>query len=147
MYQHENGVSIELIAKSPAVDYYTWERFYRVTDTSTGVSCVVSTAHGRCCAFNMLSGLTNTMWVIDYIPDRKSIWQRWQVAMYDFFYARSCSVEDRAPFRMGQVFWCQNTKFKDKVVPWLVPTMTWQGASEQGHETTMFMFDFTQPVE
>ena len=144
MWQHENDVTIEKLHRCPHVDGYEWEVFYEVTDTKTGYGFVVSTAHGRTCSFNMMAGVSSVLWSTQ---DSKPIWQRIQAALYSYFFLREGPNDDKAPFRVGQLFWCQNTNYKNLVVPWLVPQFDWQGSSEPGHKTTMFMFDFTQPIE
>ena len=144
MWQHENGVTITFLHRSPGVDGYLWEAFYRVTDTKTKLNFVVSTAHGRTCAFNMMSGVSSYLWATQ---NTKPVWQRLQAALHSYFFLREGPDDGKALFRIGQLFWCQNTNCKRDVVPWLVPQFDWQGSSEPDHKTTMFMFDFTQPIE
>ena len=144
MWQHKNGVTITFLHRCTRKEGYSWEAFYRVNDEETGCGFVVSTAHGLTCSFNMMAGVSSKLWATQVT---KPVWQRLQAALYSYFFLREGPYDDKAPFRMGQLFWCQNTNYKNQVVPWLVPQFDWQGSSEPGHKTTMFMFDFTQPIE
>lgn len=127
-------VNIEFIHRNPTVDSSQWEEVFRVAHVEQGISFYIETALARTCSFNMICGLSRTVWAKTY--SNPLVTEELRAALYDFFHTKA-----KAEFYIGELFWCQNTNHKELVADFLVPQFDWRGASESWHKTTMFKWD------
>jgi len=137
-----SNFKIEFIHRAPPVDDYQWECKLKVTGDT---SFYISMSPGRCCAFNMMEGVSKTLWNRVYADDAlhtglklflSGLKNREKVS--DWFPNR----EKRPSFNIGQLFWTQNSRLDAAVHPAFVKQFDWQSASEPYHRTSMFMYSF-----
>jgi len=133
---------MEFVHHAPSVEGYAWDRKLKVTGDT---SFYISTSPGRCCGFNMMEGVSRTLWHIDYADyalhtDLKLFLRglKEDDKRLEWF----PHYEKRPRFRIGQLFWTQDSRCDDNVHPAFVKQFDWQSASEPDHRTSMFMYSF-----
>ena len=128
---------------------FAWTKKYEVSHETMGVLFYISTSLGRCCGFNMMEGVRQELWDIlwdDTAFPHKELKQFLQVFKkdrYDNAWNDLGIPVDHAPiFKIGELFWTQNTNYIPNIAEEFVPMFEWQSASEPRHTTTMFKYSF-----
>ena len=129
-------VKIELIRTNPEVGGYQWEQVFRVTHEKSRISFVIETALGLTCAFNMMCGVPRSFYFKNGVP--KEVVEKIRAALYKHFYEGFGN--NGAPFRIGELFYCDNSKMKDYIADHFEHMFDWQSASEPTRPTSMFKF-------
>ena len=128
---------------------YSWAKKYEVSHETRGVLFYISTSLGRCCAFNMMEGvrleLWDKQWYDTAFPHKelKQFLQVFKKDRYDNAWNDLGIPVDHTPiFKIGELFWTQNTNYIPNIAEEFVPMFEWQSASEPRHTTTMFKYSF-----
>lgn len=122
----------------------SWNRRYRITGPW---KFIISTSVGNCCGFNMMEGVPAAMWnkhgTTNHHAELKKFLQCLKEGFYEGSMVARCPIPElRPPFRMGQLFYTQNSYYDNQMQPEFVKVFDWQGESEPNHRTSMFMYSF-----